>query len=106
MKGDRIGEFEEMLLLALQALGEETYGVPVQLYLERTTGYTVSMGSVYAALDRLESKGYVRSALGDATAERGGKRKRLFVVTPAGRRVTMEARRMRERLWRAIEEGR
>jgi DNA-binding PadR family transcriptional regulator len=106
MKGDRLGEFEELLLLALQALGDETYGVPVQRYLERHAGRPVAMGAVYAALDRLEQKGLVRSAMGEATPERGGKGKRLFTVTPLGRRAALSVRRVRERLWKVIEEKR
>jgi len=106
MKGERLGEFEELLLLALQALQEDTYVVPVQQYLERISGRSVSLGAVYAGLDRLELKGFVRSALGEATAERGGKRKRLFSVTHAGVRTVQEARRVREAIWRVIEEKR
>jgi DNA-binding PadR family transcriptional regulator len=61
---------------------------------------------VYAALDRLERKGFVRSITGEATAVRGGKRKRHFSITVAGRQILREVRTQRERLWRAIEEGR
>jgi PadR family transcriptional regulator PadR len=104
MKGDRLGEFEELLLLAVRATGDESYGVPVQEYLERTTGRRISMGAVYAALDRLDQKGFVRSMIGEATAERGGKRKRLFSVTPAGMKILRDVRRVRERIWRAIEQ--
>jgi DNA-binding PadR family transcriptional regulator len=106
MKGDRLGEFEELLLLTIKALGEDTYGVPIQQYLERTAGRRIAMGAVYAALDRLEGKDLVRSALGEATRERGGKRKRLFSVTPAGRRAVQDARKVRDRIWQAIEERR
>jgi len=105
MKGDRLGEFEELLLLAVRATGDESYGVPVQQYLEHATRRTVSMGAVYAALDRLEYKGFVRSVMGEATAERGGKSKRLFSVTPAGMKVLRDVRRVRDRIWRAIEQG-
>jgi PadR family transcriptional regulator PadR len=106
VKGDRLGEFEELLLLAVQALREDTYGVPIQQYLERTAGRRVSMGAVYAALDRLERKGLVRSSMGESTPERGGKRKRLFSVTSLGRRTLKDVRRVRDRIWLAIEEGR
>jgi PadR family transcriptional regulator, regulatory protein PadR len=106
MAVERIGEFEELLLLTLRALKDDTYGVPIQRYLSKETGRTVSMGAVYATLDRLEQKGYVRSAFGEATRERGGKRKRLFSVTPAGMRALREARNLRERLWQAFEGGR
>lgn len=106
MKGDRLGEFEELLLLAIYALGDDTYGVPVQQHVERTTRRNVSMGAVYAALDRLERKGYVRSLTGEATAVRGGKRKRHFSITAEGRQVLRDVRAVREQLWRTIEEGR
>ncbi len=106
VKGERLGEFEELLLLAMCALGDDTYGVPIQQYVERAARRRVSMGAVYATLDRLEDKGFVRSSVGEATAMRGGKRKRLFTVTAAGRRALKEVRTVRDRLWRAIEEGR
>jgi PadR family transcriptional regulator len=105
VKGDRLGEFEELLLLSLQALHDATYVVPVQQYLERTAGRPVSLGAVYAALDRLELKGFVRSSMGEATPERGGKSKRLFSVTREGKRMVQDVRRVREAIWRAIETG-
>jgi PadR family transcriptional regulator PadR len=104
MKGDRLGEFEELLLLALQALPDEGRSVvSIQQYLEDVSARRVSLGAVYAGLDRLELKGFVRSDLGEATPQRGGKRKRFFVVTREGRRSAQEARRVREAMWRAIE---
>ena len=106
MTAERLGEFEELLLLTLRVLKDDTYGVPIQRYLSRATGREVSMGAVYATLDRLEQKGLVRSELGEATAERGGKRKRLFSVTPAGMHAVREARKLRDRLWAAFEGGR
>ena len=106
MKGDRLGEFEELLLLSLQALHDATYVVPVQQFLERTAGRPVSLGAVYAALDRLELKGLVRSSMGEATPERGGKSKRLFSVTREGKRMVQDVRRVREAIWRAIGTGR
>lgn len=106
MKGDRLGEFEEFALLAIRALGDATYGVPVQQFVERATGRPVSLGAVYAALDRLENKGFVRSVLGASSPVRGGKRKRLFEVTPLGFRTATNLRRARERIWLLIEEQR
>jgi DNA-binding PadR family transcriptional regulator len=105
VKGERLGEFEELLLLTLLALADEPYVVAVQQYLERSANRRISLGAVYAGLDRLEIKGLVRSALGEATPERGGKRKRLFTVTAAGRRTAEEMRRVREAIWRVIETG-
>lgn len=106
MKGDRLGEFEELLLLSVYALGEDTYGVPVQQHVERAARRNVSMGAVYATLDRLERKGFVRSIVGEATAMRGGKRKRHFAITKAGRKVLEDVRTVRERLWRTVEASR
>jgi PadR family transcriptional regulator PadR len=106
VKGERIGEFEELVLLAVWALGEPVYGVPIQQYIEHATGRAVSMGAVYAGLERIEAKGLVRSESGEVTRQRGGKRKRLFTITSTGRRTLQELRGIRERLWRAIEAGR
>jgi DNA-binding PadR family transcriptional regulator len=105
MKGDRLGEFEEFTLLALRALGADTYAVPVQRFVELATKRAVSMGAIYAALDRLEQKNYAKSALGDPSPVRGGKRKRLFVITPHGARTLRELRRVRDQIWTVIEEG-
>ena len=102
MKGDRIGEFEELTLVAVLALGDGAYGVPVQQLIERETGREVTLGAVYAALDRMERKGYVRSSLSEPTAARGGKRRRVFDVTPGGLRIVRDARRAREALWLAV----
>ncbi|HEY6357020.1 MAG TPA: PadR family transcriptional regulator [Vicinamibacterales bacterium] len=104
MKGDKLGEFEELMLLAVLALDPPVYGVPLQQYLEQAGQRSVAMGAVYSALDRLEAKGLVRSVLGEATAQRGGKAKRLYTATPAGVRVVRDVRRVRDRLWRAIED--
>jgi DNA-binding PadR family transcriptional regulator len=103
MKGEKLGEFEEFALLALHALKEGTYGVPVQQYMEQHLGRAVTIGAVYAALTRLEEKGYVRSVLSDPTPVRGGKRKRQFVPTAAGIQALQELRRVRERMWQAVE---
>jgi DNA-binding PadR family transcriptional regulator len=105
MKGDHLGEFEELTLLAVRATGETSYAVPVQRFVEQATNRAVTMGAVYAALDRLEQKGLLASAMSEPTPERGGKRKRMFAVTPEGMRTLRYLRRVRDRMWRAIEEG-
>jgi PadR family transcriptional regulator PadR len=102
MKGDRLGEFEELTLLAVLALGDAAYGVPVQELIEREAGREVTLGAVYAALERMERKGLLRSSLSNAVAERGGKRRRVFSVTADGTRVLHETRRAREALWQAV----
>ena len=99
-----LGEFELMILLAVIHLGEEAYGVPISQELERHRGKDVSVGSVYAALERLESKGLVASSLGDPTPERGGKAKRYFRITKAGLRQVHETRRVLSKLWQALPE--
>src|SRR5579863_7681803 len=97
-----LGEFELMILLAVIHLGEEAYGVPISRELELNRGRSVSVGSVYAALERLEAKGLVESTLGDPTPERGGKAKRYFQITKEGLRQVHETRRVLTGLWQAI----
>jgi DNA-binding PadR family transcriptional regulator len=97
-----LGEFELMLLLAVIHLGDEAYGVPISRELEAHRGRTVSVGSVYAALERLETKGLVSSSLGDPTPERGGKAKRYFRITKEGLRQVHETRRVLTKLWQAL----
>jgi PadR family transcriptional regulator PadR len=97
-----LGEFELMLLLAVIRLGEEAYGVPISRELEKYRGKDVAVGSVYAALERLEAKGLITSMLGDPTPERGGKAKRFFRITKEGLRQVHETRRVLTRLWQTI----
>jgi len=103
MKGERLGEFEELTLLAVCAMKRETYGVPILQYVEKTSGRRVTIGAVYAALERLEDKGYVRSVMGEARQMRGGRRKRLFQATADGIKALEEIRRVRDRIWDAID---
>ena len=105
MKGDHLGEFEEFTLLAVRALGDNTYAVPIQQYVEKVTARPISLGAVYAALARLEDKGFLRSTLSEAVAQRGGKSKRVYTVTPSGLRTARDLHRVRERIWNAITEG-
>lgn len=97
-----LGEFELMLLLAVIQLGDEAYGVPISRELESHRGRSVSVGSVYAALERLEAKDLVTSSLGDPTPERGGKAKRYFRITKEGLRQVRETRRVLTKLWQSI----
>ncbi len=105
MKGEHVGEFEELVLLTVYGLGSEAYGVTIQEALERAAERQVSIGAVYAALDRLERKGYVKSRIGGSTKERGGRRQRFFSVSRSGAIVLGNMRRIRERMWQQIEEG-
>jgi PadR family transcriptional regulator, regulatory protein PadR len=81
---DYLGEFEHIMVLALLRLEDRAYGVSVRQEIEFRTKREVSIGAVYATLERLESKGYVKSHLGDPTPERGGRSKRFFRVTAKG----------------------
>jgi PadR family transcriptional regulator, regulatory protein PadR len=81
---DYLGEFEHIIVLALLRLDGRAYGVTVRQEIELRTQREVSIGAVYATLERLESKGYVKSHLGDPTPERGGRSKRFFRVTAKG----------------------
>lgn len=96
----RIGAFEELVLLAVGGLAGEGYGVTIQTELERETGEAITLGAVYSTLDRLERKGLLRSRMGAATAERGGRRKRLYRITPDGAAAVREMQRIRARLGR------
>ena len=93
-----------MILLAVIQLREEAYGVPISRELEAHRGRSVSVGSVYAALERLEAKGLVSSTLGDPTPERGGKAKRYFRITKEGLGQVHETRRVLSKLWHALPE--
>ena len=104
MSREALGNFELMVLLAVLRVGEEAYGVPIARELEETTGREVLLGSVYAALERLETKGLVASALGGPTPERGGRAKRYFKLTGAGLREVRDTRRALVRLWRGLPE--
>ena len=94
----RLAGLEELVLLASASLGDQAYGVTVQQRLEAETGSPVALGAVYAALDRLERKGYMRSAWGEATPQRGGRRKRMFRVTAPGLTALRAMSRIRSRL--------
>jgi PadR family transcriptional regulator PadR len=81
---DYLGEFEHIVVLALLRLGDQAYGVTVRQEIEARISRDVSIGAIYATLDRLQAKGYVKSQLGDPTPERGGRSKRFFHVTAKG----------------------
>ncbi len=97
-----LGEFELMILLAVIRLGDDAYGVPISKELLETAGRDVALGSVYAALDRLEQKDLVSSTLGDPTSARGGRAKRYFRVTSKGIREAKMTRKALISLWRGI----
>ena len=91
-KGDSVGEFEFLVLLAILRLGEDAYGMRVRREIAERTGRDVTIGAVYATLDRLEEKGLVDGKLSDPTPERGGRAKRSFHLTGAGVAAVNRAR--------------
>jgi DNA-binding PadR family transcriptional regulator len=103
-KGDYLGNFDLMLLLALLRLREDAYGVTIARELEEQTGREVVVASVYATLERLQERGLVTSILGDPTPERGGRAKRYFRITGAGIREVRDARRSLMNLWKGLPE--
>ncbi len=102
MANEKIGEFEELVLLAVCNLRENAYGVTIQEMMQNHTRRSASIGAVYAALDRLERKKFVESWIGGATEARGGRRKRFFRVTQSGLRALAVSREVRERFYRGI----
>jgi DNA-binding PadR family transcriptional regulator len=102
MSREALGHFELMVMLAVLRVGEDAYGVPVARELEETTSRDVFLGSVYAALDRLETKGLVSSSIGEPTAERGGRAKKYFKVTAKGLREVRDTQRTLVKLWKGV----
>jgi DNA-binding PadR family transcriptional regulator len=96
---DALSNFELMALLAILRLGSEAYGVPIAEEIKDRRSKDVAVGSVYAALERLEAKGFVTSEVGEATPERGGRAKRYFQVTHKGITEVQETRQTLMRLW-------
>lgn len=97
----RLGDFEETVMLIVGILGEEeAYAFRISKAFEQRTGRAISIGATHSTLDRLETKGFVRSSLKNSTSERGDRRKRIFVITALGKRVLREAMEFKMQLWR------
>jgi len=94
-----LGEFEQMVLLAILHVGDEAYGVPIMEEIERRTGRSISRAAVYVTLRRLEKKGILTSWMSEPTGERGGKARRCVRVEAEGRELLLESRRTMERMW-------
>jgi PadR family transcriptional regulator PadR len=97
-KGHHLGEFEQHVLAALLRLRDKAYGVTIRREIAERAGRDVAMGAVYAALDRLERKGFVSSRVGEATPERGGRAKRYFDIEAPGLNALEESWRMSDRM--------
>ncbi len=98
-----LGELEQIVLLAVLRLGDEAYAVPILEQIEAQTARKVARGALYTALDRLETKGCLRSRLGEPLPERGGRARRYFTVTPAAVRALKASRAALLRLWKGLE---
>lgn len=102
MKGTNLGELEELIMLTVALLYDEAYGVAIMKEIKNRCGRSITISTVHAALARLQSKGYVDSRYGDATSERGGRRKHLFRVTKAGQKVLEQVKEQRNAIWSEI----
>ena len=100
-----LGTFEEYVLFAVLRLGEQAYGAKIRQTVEEATERSVSVGAIYATLDRLERKGFIRSWQGEATPERGGRAKRYFRVEGSGVQALNETRATRNRLTEGVDFG-
>ena len=98
-----LGEFEQVVLLAILRLDHDAYGVTIRNEITTCTGREPASGALYTTLDRLEDKGLVRSKMGDPTPERGGRSKRYFTVTATGLRAVTHAQRSYRRLLEGLE---
>ena len=100
-----LGEFEQMVLLAILHVEGEVYGVPIMEEIERRTGRTVSRAAVYVTLRRLEKRGLVRSWMSEPTGERGGKGRRCVAIEAEGIELLREARQAMNRMWDDLDPG-
>ena len=100
MKETRLGEFEEVILLLVGILGEEAYAFKVAEEFQDQSGRATSIGAVHSTLDRLKEKGFLTSEMGKPTAERGGRRKRIYTITAAGQRALESSKELRISLWK------
>jgi len=100
-----LGEFEQLVLLAILRSGEDAYGVPIQRAIVDRSGRDVSLAAVYKTLTRLEEKGLVTARVGEPTPERGGRRKRYYSVTAAGQRAVRQSVDVLRRMARGLDLG-
>lgn len=99
MKETKLGDFEETLLLLVGILDKEAYAFRIAEEFESQTQRAVSIGAVHSTLNRLGEKGFLSSEMSGATAERGGRRKRIYTITASGQRVLEESRDFKMSLW-------
>lgn len=102
MQGTYLGEFQEIVMLAILVLDDNAYGVSIQKELKQRLNRECSRGALHTALTRLQEKGLISSQMGGASATRGGRRKRYYIVTNKGKVTLKEAKDRRDQMWQAI----
>jgi DNA-binding PadR family transcriptional regulator len=102
MKQHSLGEFEELVLLIVAALYDEAYGVAILDYMEEKLGRNVNISAIHVALKRIEGKGFVNSRFGGITEERGGRRKKFYVITSLGKSMLDTQYELRTSIYKQI----
>lgn len=102
MGKEYLGEFEELILTMVGALREDAYGAAIADEIEMKLKREVNLSAVHVTLYRLEDKGYIKSSLGGATKERGGRRKRIYTITSAGMAILRAMKEQRLVLWKMV----
>ena len=102
---EHLGDFEQIVLLAILRMDKQAYGVLIRREIEERTGRSLTVGALYRTLDRLEDKNYVTSWFGDPSPERGGRAKRYFKVQPAGLRALAESKDALTAMWEGVRIG-
>ena len=102
-RGKYLGEFEQLVLLAVARLDDGPYGMSIRREIEERSGRHVAIGAVYATLERLLDKGYVRAHKGDTSPERDGRARKFFALTASGADVLEEARGLQESMWAGLQ---
>lgn len=103
MRERSLGEFEQLVLLAILRQGDAAYAVPIRREIQKRTRRSVSRGALYITLDRLEDKGLLESWLADASAERGGRPRRYYKVRPLGLTALKASRAALQSMWEGLE---
>ena len=104
MKGKNLGEFEELVLLAVCILEGNAYGISVKREIETHTGRSSLLGAIHATLYRLQDKGFLKSNMGGNSSKRGNRRKRLFQITSLGKDSLKETQNVKQKMWSLIPE--
>jgi PadR family transcriptional regulator, regulatory protein PadR len=102
MRAEALGEFEQLVLLAILRVSPDAYGVTIRQEIEARTGRAVTIGALYTALDRLDRKGFVSSSMSDPTPQRGGRAKRYYKLRPGGAAALKRSRRALDSMWAGI----